>query len=75
MDGYPKARGPEYVSFLLRLWRVDAQGAPAWRISLQRPGSTEAISLPDLETLLAFLQSEMKTEDADQAARFRIITK
>ncbi len=56
----------EYLSFLLRLRRVNADGAPAWRASLQRPGAAEAVVFTTLEALLDFLRAEMEEEDALQ---------
>ncbi len=52
----------EYLSFLLRLRRVTADGAPAWRASLQRPGAAEAVVFTSLEALLDFLRGEMEEE-------------
>jgi hypothetical protein len=59
MDGEQNMRRTEYLSFLLRLWRVSAEGAPAWRISLQRPGAAGGISFADLDAVVAFLRAEM----------------
>jgi hypothetical protein len=50
---------PEYLSYLLRLRRVEDERTPLWRASLQRPGTLETIDLVDLEALLAFLRAEM----------------
>jgi hypothetical protein len=48
----------DYMSYLLRLWRV-GQGRDAhWRASLQRPGTEEPIWFADLEELVAFLRAE-----------------
>jgi hypothetical protein len=59
MDGDQNMRRTEYLSFLLRLWRVSVEGAPVWRVSLQRPGTAEGISFADLEAVVAFLHAEM----------------
>ncbi len=66
MDISQDAHQIEYFSFLLRLWRVTVEGAPAWRASLQRPGAAEAIPFADLEVLVAFLKSEMGEGGAAQ---------
>ena len=58
MDGNQNARRTEYLSFLLRLWRVSVEGAPVWRISLQRPGTAEGIRFADLDAVVAFLRAE-----------------
>jgi hypothetical protein len=60
MDSEQNARRTEYLSFLLRLWRVSVEGAPVWRVSLQRPGTAGGISLADLDAVVAFLRAEME---------------
>ena len=54
---------PDYLSYLLRMWRVRERGPPgteasAWRASLQRPGSGERIGFRSLDELFAFLCRE-----------------
>ena len=61
-DGNPNTFRSEYLSFLLRLRRVNADGASAWRASLQRPGAAEAVVFTSLEALLDFLHAEMEEE-------------
>ncbi len=51
-----------YISYLLRLWRVDGESSPLWRASLQQPGTVEVLSFAGLEALVAFLQAEMVKE-------------
>jgi hypothetical protein len=60
MDGDRNTRRTEYLSFLLRLWRVSVEGEPVWRVSLQRPGTAGEISFADLEAVVAFLHAEME---------------
>ena len=52
----------EYLSFLLRLRRVNVDGVPAWRASLQRPGAAESVVFTSMEALLDFLHAEMEEE-------------
>ena len=52
---------PDYLSYLLRLWRVRERGPPAWRASLQRPGSGERVSFATLDELFAFLSQQTGT--------------
>ena len=62
---------PDYLSYLLRLWRVRERGPPGerapgeepeiWRASLQCPGSGERIGFRSLEELFAFLRRETGT--------------
>jgi len=58
----------EYLSFLLRLWRVNVEGAPVWRASLQRPGAADQQAFADLDELLDFLRAEIGDMEAGQTA-------
>jgi len=56
----------EYLSFLLRLWRVSNGESPgashegwAWRIALQDTLTDEQISFASLDDLVAFLRLKM----------------
>jgi hypothetical protein len=49
---------PDYISYLLRLWRVDHGRDVHWRASLQRPGTEEPLWFADLEDLFEFLRAE-----------------
>lgn len=51
---------PEYLSYLLRLRRVEGERTQVWRASLQCPGTLETKDFGDLEALLAFLRAEME---------------
>jgi hypothetical protein len=61
--------GCEYLSYLLRLWRVMAEGVPAWRVSLQRPGATEQLVFAGMDEMVAFLQAETGDRDGGEAVR------
>jgi len=58
------ARGPpDYLSYLLRLWRVCERGppdwqAPIWRASLQSPQTGKRVSFATLDDLFAFLREQ-----------------
>ena len=62
MGGHQNTFRSEYLSFLLRLRRVNVDGAPAWRASLQCPGAAEAVIFTSLEAMLDFLHAEMEEE-------------
>jgi len=47
---------PDYYAYLLRLWRVDGDGEPAWRASLQDAISGEETGFPDLAALFEYLR-------------------
>jgi hypothetical protein len=56
---------PDYLSYLLRLWRAGAEKSSlpeeerlAWRASLQSPQTGERIGFLDLEKLFDFLRRQ-----------------
>jgi hypothetical protein len=50
----------DYQAFLLRLRRLDNDGQPVWRISLESPGSaSEHWAFANLEALVTFLTERM----------------
>lgn len=59
-------RQPEYLSFLLRLWRESgseiANGVEGsvWRASLERPQAGERLGFASLVDLFVFLENETK---------------
>lgn len=58
-----------YLSFLLRLRRVDNGGRPLWHLSLEAPGAARAHHFASVADLLDFLRSEMQlAESADAEA-------
>lgn len=55
--------GAQYLSFLLRLWRVGDEEALAWCGSLQRPGAAELVGFARVEDLFDYLRAEMGAQD------------
>jgi len=49
---------PDYMSYLLRLWRVGQSRGAHWRASLQRPGTEKPLWFADLEEMFAFLRAQ-----------------
>jgi hypothetical protein len=50
----------DYQAYLLRLRRLDNDGQPVWRISLESPGSGgEHWAFANLEALVTFLTEHM----------------
>ena len=47
-----------YVSFLLRLWRVEDRGKSGWRASLEEPGGGDRLGFASIDNLCAFLRWE-----------------
>jgi len=54
----------EYISYLLRLWKVNGAGPSVWRASLEDPHTSARKGFPDLESLFAFLKEQ--TNNANQ---------
>jgi hypothetical protein len=52
----------DYLSYLIRLRRVDNGGHPLWRITLEAPGGAErhTANFGNLEALVDFLRMEME---------------
>ena len=47
-----------YLSYLLRMWYVPANGAYEWRASLEEPLTQEMYRFEDLQSLLVFLLAQ-----------------
>jgi hypothetical protein len=47
---------PDYLSYLLRLWRENAKGQTAWRASLERSRTAKRQVFPSLDDLFRHLQ-------------------
>jgi hypothetical protein len=57
---------PEYVAYLLRMWRVPGGGGTDWRASLERPRNGERIVFPSLEGAIDFLLERAGVSPAGQ---------
>jgi hypothetical protein len=49
---------PDYVAYLLRLWRETGGERSQWRASLQNPHTGERVGFSSLQGLFAFLEEE-----------------
>jgi hypothetical protein len=49
---------PDYLTYLLRLWRMRGAGAAGWRASLASPDSGERHGFASLDDLFLFLRRE-----------------
>jgi hypothetical protein len=56
-----------YLAFLLRLWRVDSGGRPAWRASIEDAHSGERHGFSDLAALQEYLQALLEPQQPDEA--------
>jgi hypothetical protein len=69
---------PEYLAYLLRMWRVDKEGDAQWRASLERPSNGECVAFTSLEAVFDFLreragqtQAAERTDEPGAADRSR----
>lgn len=60
METSHRARGepPDYLSYLLRLWRVSDDEEPAWRASLKSSHTGQQVGFGSLDALFDFLQEQ-----------------
>jgi hypothetical protein len=57
---------PDYLAYLLRLWKEEGKGQNAWRASLQRSRTAKRRVFANLDDLFAYLQRQMGVAlDAD----------
>ena len=50
---------PDYLSYLLRLWRVSGEEKAVWRASLESPHTGERRGFANLADLFTFLEEEI----------------
>jgi hypothetical protein len=51
-------QAPDYMAFLLRLWRVDETDRVKWRASLEEPSTGERRGFADIDRLCTFLEEQ-----------------
>ena len=66
MANKPKKQHKRYLSYMLRLWRENADGLaksdkPPWRASLERPQVGERLGFASLVDLFAYLEEETES--------------
>jgi hypothetical protein len=59
---------PDYLSYLLRLWRVSDEEQAVWRASLKSPHTGECRGFVSLIDLFTFLEKEVSRAAQGQAA-------
>ena len=57
----------DYLSYLLRVWRVEMREQTLWRASLECPHTGEQLGFADLEALCRYLRVETQQEGGDAA--------
>lgn len=50
---------PEYLSYMLRIWRSKTDGPPEWRASLESPQTGDRFAFPDLKSMIQFLETQL----------------
>jgi hypothetical protein len=50
---------PDYISYLLRVWRSNGRGKKAWQASLQDPHTGERLGFASLDDLFAYLERQI----------------
>jgi len=54
---------PDYMSYLMRVWRTPADGDYTWRASLEEARTQEVHGFKDLQSLFAFLMAQTGQEN------------
>ena len=57
-----KGAGPDYLAFLIRLWREDEN---IWRCTLESPHTGERLAFADVAALLAYVQKQTDEPTSD----------
>ena len=53
-----QGKQPEYMSYLMRVWRAPTDGGHTWRASLEEALTQEVHGFKDLQSLFAFLLAQ-----------------
>ena len=61
-----------YISYLLRLWRVNRTGKPVWRASLESPQTGQRLAFANLADLFAILADETGCTGQDQDEGYKL---
>ena len=51
-----------YLSYMLRLWETTNGESHVWRASLESPGSGQRRGFVSLQSLMVFLEAEMRSD-------------
>ena len=57
--------GKNYLSYLLRLWRVRVGGKLVWRASLENPFTGGQMGFANLSELIIYLKTQIGKKDQD----------
>ena len=53
-----QGKQPDYLSYLIRVWRAPTDSGHMWRASLEEPHTQEVHGFKDLQSLFAFLLAQ-----------------
>lgn len=56
---------PDYLSYLLRLWRAPGTGGHVWRASLEEPLTQEVFRFEDLQSLFVFMLAQIGQDEQE----------
>jgi hypothetical protein len=71
-DGLVSDKRRCYLSYLLRLWRIESVGEPLWRASLESAHTGKRVGFASLDALFSYLRQEVDAAPApgkDQGER------
>lgn len=60
---------PTYLVYLLRLWQVEGEAGPLWRIVLEDPQDGKRRGFADLQSLTTYLAELMAAANDGQTTR------
>ena len=60
------ARERRYLSFLLRLWRINQNSNETWRASLEDPRTGEQRGFASLDLMMEFLLEQLQQTAGDE---------
>ncbi|MFL5732852.1 MAG: hypothetical protein ACJ78Q_06590 [Chloroflexia bacterium] len=60
-----QGKQPDYLSYLMRVWRPPAESDRTWRASLEEPHTQEVHGFKDLQSLFAFLLAQTGQQAAN----------
>ena len=63
---------PDYLAYLLRLWRVSSDEEPVWRATLESPRTHEQVGFDSLDALFQFLRRQTGGSIDDMADDHRL---
>ena len=53
---------PQYIAYLVRLWRASGSQSPVWRVSVEDPHSGARRGFADLASLFTFLAEQIDVD-------------